>query len=380
MAWIAIKYKVLHPQQLGALPLRSATDLTAALVHDVEEAWARGLKASMLTLDVQGAFDAVLSGRLVGRLREQGWLTKVIRWMASFTQGRTASLRLGTHTSKTYDIPAGLPQGSPISPILFMLFIEPIFKQGTNRTRRGRFGYADDICQLVASPSLEENCITLQHCTEELRQWGAREGLTFDFNKTELQHFSQGTNHSNPSCSVHTPHDIQIINPPPPGGATRWLGIWFDRRMNFGKHCRTLAAKAKQIAAGIKSLANTVRGARALLLRHATVACVISVLCYGAEAWWPGRRRPRNQTYISNRVDSALSWLDRVLREALRGTLPVYRTTPTSVLHRETAIPPIEIILDQKRAAARLRTLDWMINIQSSGAYPIHNPSLQIHA
>lgn len=60
MPWIDIKFKVLHPQQFGALPLRLATDLAVALVHNVEEAWARGLKASILTLDVQGAFDAVL--------------------------------------------------------------------------------------------------------------------------------------------------------------------------------------------------------------------------------------------------------------------------------------------------------------------------------
>ncbi|ODM22043.1 hypothetical protein SI65_02888 [Aspergillus cristatus] len=237
MAWIAIKYKVLHPQQFGALPLRSATDLAAALIHDVEEAWSRGLKASMLTLD--------------------GWPINVVQWVASFTQGRTASLRLGNHTSQTYQVPAGLPQGSPISPILFMLYIEPIFKQGPLRTRRGRFGYADDICQLVASPSLEENCTVLEHCTEELRQWGAREGLTFDFNKTELQHFTRGANHSNPTCSIHTSQGSHTVTPPPPGGATRWLGIWFDRRLSFSKHCRTLAAKAKQTAAGIRSLANT---------------------------------------------------------------------------------------------------------------------------
>lgn len=65
MAWVSIKYKFLHPQQFGALPLRSATDLATALILDIEEAWSRGLKASMLTLDVQGAFDAVLSGRLI---------------------------------------------------------------------------------------------------------------------------------------------------------------------------------------------------------------------------------------------------------------------------------------------------------------------------
>ncbi|ODM23603.1 hypothetical protein SI65_01192 [Aspergillus cristatus] len=97
-AWPSL---VLHPQQFGALPLRSATDLTAALVHDFEEAWARGLKASMLTLDVQGAFDAVLPGRLIGRLRDQGWPINVVHWVASFTQDRTASLRLGNHMSQS---------------------------------------------------------------------------------------------------------------------------------------------------------------------------------------------------------------------------------------------------------------------------------------
>ena len=56
----------------------------------------------MLTLDVQGAFDAVLPGRLIERLREQGWPTNVVHWVASFTQDRTASLRLGTHTNKTF--------------------------------------------------------------------------------------------------------------------------------------------------------------------------------------------------------------------------------------------------------------------------------------
>ena len=113
MAWTAVKHKILHPQHFGALPLCSARDLAAALVHDIEEAWARSLKASMLTLDVQDAFDTVLSGQLVQQLRGQGWPINIIHWVASFTQGCTASLQLGNHTSKTYEVSAGLLQGSP---------------------------------------------------------------------------------------------------------------------------------------------------------------------------------------------------------------------------------------------------------------------------
>ena len=72
MAWIAIKYKVLASHQFGALPLRSSVDLTTCLTHDVETALVKGQTASVATLDIKGAFDAVLPGRLIRRLREQG--------------------------------------------------------------------------------------------------------------------------------------------------------------------------------------------------------------------------------------------------------------------------------------------------------------------
>lgn len=66
-----------------------------------------------------------------------------------------------------------------------MLYIEPVFKIGPTIARRGRFGYADDICQLVVSKSLEENTTRLQNITTDLMAWGRREGLTFDLAKTE---------------------------------------------------------------------------------------------------------------------------------------------------------------------------------------------------
>lgn len=72
IAWTAIHHKVLTRQQFGALPLRSAIDLTTCLTHDVEQALNEGKTASLLTFDVKGAFDTVLPGRLLYRLRVQG--------------------------------------------------------------------------------------------------------------------------------------------------------------------------------------------------------------------------------------------------------------------------------------------------------------------
>lgn len=72
MSWTSVTSRVLSPQQFGALPLHSSTDLTTCLTHDIEEALLSKLTATIFTLDVKGAFNAVLPGRLVRRLREQG--------------------------------------------------------------------------------------------------------------------------------------------------------------------------------------------------------------------------------------------------------------------------------------------------------------------
>ncbi len=57
LAYTAIKYGVLHKQQFGALPRRSAVDLVGCLIHDIEQARSWGKVAPLLTLDIQGAYD-----------------------------------------------------------------------------------------------------------------------------------------------------------------------------------------------------------------------------------------------------------------------------------------------------------------------------------
>ena len=121
-----------------------------------------------------------------------------------------------------------------------------------------------------------------------------------------------------------------------------------------------MAAKAHATAAHIKSLSNTVRRARPSLLRQAVHACVLPILLYAAEAWWPGKSRPNKGKITSNRVGTHLQKLGVILHIALRGILPVYRTTPLGSLYRESAIPPIEIALNSRTetAAIRLHRLD----------------------
>ncbi|KAL3955841.1 hypothetical protein ACCO45_009860 [Purpureocillium lilacinum] len=121
LAWASIHYGVLQPQQIGGLPKRSAVDLVAALIHDIEVALSRGMVATLVTMDVQGAFDTVMRNRLILRLRQQGWPLNLVEWAASFMQARSAAVRFQDITTPPSPLECGLAQGSPASPILFAL-------------------------------------------------------------------------------------------------------------------------------------------------------------------------------------------------------------------------------------------------------------------
>lgn len=124
------------------MPKRSAVDLASALIHDIEEALDRGLEASLLTMDVQGAFDSVLRNRLARRLLEQGWPVNLVRWALDFITDRWVRVRFERATTEERKLECGLPQGSPVSPILFILYTQPLL---TRRKKRRRFYYTDNL-------------------------------------------------------------------------------------------------------------------------------------------------------------------------------------------------------------------------------------------
>jgi ribonuclease HI len=364
IAWTAMTHKILSPQHGGALPKRSAADLTAAFTHDTETAWTLGQHVTMVTLDVQGAFDALLKNRLLHRMAQQGWPQGAILFVDSFLTERRVQVRLGQTTTPSYPVACGTPQGSPLSPVLYTLYLAELLSMDTER----RFGYADDICLYRASHSLDNNVELLAADLRQIRAWGEDNKVTFAPEKQEMIHLTRQRNSYAPPCVV----DEQLtIHPILPGGehiqpALRWLGIWFDRRLTFRQHVATRAAKAAKVAYHIRSLAKTTCGPPASSLRKATIACVYPSLLHGTECWYRGRTKPP-RTLKPGRpleVSAYVGWhiaaIDKTLAIAARGILPVWKTTPTVTLFRDAGLPSAAAALEEAklRFATHLRTID----------------------
>src|SRR5215471_16249293 len=82
----------------------------------------------------------------------------------------------------------GIPQGSPISPILFLIYTRNIFSDINNMHIRSP-SYVDDIGLVASSNLIENNCLILQNAAEKILQLQNQNNIQFDMEKIELIHF-----------------------------------------------------------------------------------------------------------------------------------------------------------------------------------------------
>lgn len=356
VARAAIAYSIIPAQYFSALPKRSSTDLVACLVHDIEKALAKDKIAALITLDVSGAFDIVLCKRLIYRLRQQGWPTSFIKWSFSFITGRTVTIRTTEgETLPEISLSCGTPQGSPISPIIFMLYLSPLLRLGEEDRR---FGYADDVATLATGTTAASAAQRLQKEIDLSLSWGAANMISFDPAKAELILFYRKDEQVLDFPTIllgDTPIKLQ--------NTIRWLGVFLDSKLTFKRHVRNWSSKALQAANFLRSLNKTRKGSPPDAVAQAAKAVVLSTTLFRAEAWYTGPTKSswsvKNCKTVRAGDNGLLKEIAASLKAAAQAVLPVWRITAIPILHRESGIPPARVLLNQVRLrqAARIANL-----------------------
>jgi hypothetical protein len=119
-------HSILIPHQFGFRSGHSTTHRILSLTEEISFDFNKTLSTGMVLLDVEKAFDCVWHEGLLHKMMLYKFPIHIVKLIQSYLQNRKSFVHLNRTSSKSYEIPAGVPQGSIISPHLFNIFLNDI--------------------------------------------------------------------------------------------------------------------------------------------------------------------------------------------------------------------------------------------------------------
>jgi ribonuclease HI len=337
---------LLHIGQMGSRKRRCAVDAVAIMVHHVQKAWDSKRLAGALLMDVKGAFDHVDCEKLVRRMRTLRLDEDLIGWTQSFLSDRQVALVIDGFLNPKRKIRSGIPQGSPVSPILFLIYLSALFAEVEARIPAVMsLCFVDDLAFIAEGGSADNIAETLEVVADIAARWGLLNSVSYDMSKTEAVLFTRARLARRRKMIQDTSIQIGANQVKFNENATRWLGIWLDAGLTFSYHQKYRMSRAKAAEARLKGITNSF-GLAPGLVRRIQIAAVQATALYGAELWWRDQK-----THLED--------IQKLVNRQARAVTGAFRSTPTGPLVREAGLTPAKILLDsrQRNYACRLLSL-----------------------
>ena len=184
------KYSLLLGNYFGGLKRKSTIDTLLTLQEKVYQAWRDKKVLLLITFNVKGALNGVAPDVLINRLWECWIPEQLVCWIEDFMQNRKASVIVNGVTMLVSSLPhARLPQGSLLSPMLYLFLNSNLIRSVMNKNK-GSIAFIDDYTAWVTSTSIGANSARLQaEIVPYLENWALSSGATFQVKKTHMIHF-----------------------------------------------------------------------------------------------------------------------------------------------------------------------------------------------
>ena len=289
-------------------------------------------------IDFKGAYDRVPHHKLLEKLSGLQIPPYIIGWTKDFLADRWARIDVKGHIGERFRLGVGVPQGSPLSPILFLVFNSDLIR--VIRDAGGTpAGYADDIHARTTGDTLEENSQVLATVAQNIENWSLINGQTLETTKTKLVHFSRERRPLHQQPVVHIG-----VSDIAPSLAERNLGLIFDSKLNWKTHVRKRILKTEKVALGTRLVTRHASCLPTNRLREIFIGKIWSTMTYGIETW--GRM-------ISKHSKNALKSCYRSELIKFTGAL---KTTPLDSLLIETRLPDFDTFFETRQAIHQLES------------------------
>ena len=316
---------------------KSTDTCLSEVVDNIESSILRNQYALGVFFDIEGAFDNVMTSKVLKGLNDKGVPQNIIKWYGQYLSNRSVTISLG-NTTKSRLLTRGTPQGGILSPLVWNVVFDSLLTRLGNLPGVHPTGYADDGMFLITGIDPNTLFNLAQPAIDLAVAWGQENGLTFSHKKTQVILFKR-KNKSKVECNLHMyghklPISIEIS----------YLGLTMMERLNWNPHVTNKINKSKRKLCMLRAALGVTWGPSPRMLLWAFQSLIVPSLTYGSVIW---AHRDLNKSILGK-----LSQLNRL---AAIMTSPIRKSTPTAGLEVILGLKPIDLVAQELGLTSSLR-------------------------
>ena len=229
------KYSLITTKQYGFQHGKSTADALISLTEEIYSALDNKFHFLAAIIDVKMAFDCVNHNMLLAKLERYGVRGLPLKWLASYLSDRQCYVEIGSYKSNLNTFNIGVPQGSILGPLLFLLYINNLPKfSDTLQTQL----FADDTIVSNTGPNIDVLINSTNLELSKLKEWTQANKLTIHAGKTK---FLVVTKKIIPETFNLTIRFFDSVIHPTDN--CKYLGVFLDNKLTFVNHIKFINSK-----------------------------------------------------------------------------------------------------------------------------------------
>ena len=264
---------LLSKQQHGFINGRSTVTQLLRYLDECIEEISDGYVVDTIYLDFSKAFDTVPHERLMSKLESYGISGKVKQWIKSFLTGRSQTVKVNNDESPPAPVISGIPQGSVLGPLLFVLYINDLPDIVNSKV----YLFADDT-KLMRKVTSEDDARALQRDLDELEAWSKKWLLQFNPDKCHVLTIGKFENIRHTERYKLYGKELEHVF------EEKDLGVHIDSELKFEEHISNKVNKANALVGLIRRSFSYLDGE---LFRKLFTTFVRPHLEYAQAVWQP---------------------------------------------------------------------------------------------
>ena len=254
-----IANNLIASNQSGFKPGDSCINQLIAITHEIYQSFDEGYEVRGVFLDISKAFDKVWHKGIIFKLKQNGISGNLLHLLSDFLKNRKQRVVLNGQFSSWATVNAGVPQGSILGPLLFLIYINDLTCDLSTNAKL----FADDTSLFSTVYNVHTSAKELNDDLEKVRNWATQWKMSFnpDLNKQaqEVIFSRKIKKQSHPPLSFN---NIRVSQT----SSQKHLGVILDEKLTFEEHKDMISAKIGKTLNLLRKLQNVLPRAALITL------------------------------------------------------------------------------------------------------------------